>query len=87
MIKKIVLELGKKEIVLTLNEAKELQRQLNNAFEVREVVRSYPRPYWYDTVYGGLSTGTMNVPICDLTVTNCSQVANTTSDTLFLKVN
>ena len=48
-IKKIVLQLGKKEIELTVEEAKSLAKSLEEMFGQR-VIREehhYHRPYWY----------------------------------------
>lgn len=60
MIKKVILEIGGKEIKLTLAQAKELQEILNDTFGSAETVfvdrwhynhwHNPPQPYWYNTV-------------------------------------
>jgi hypothetical protein len=59
-IKKVVLKIGKKEIELSLSEAKELQELLNETFGKATVISSpiiierdryHPYPYWHGTYW------------------------------------
>lgn len=54
IIKKVVLQLGKKEIELSVDEAKKLHEALNELFEakvVKEVVHHHDYPRWYWGTY------------------------------------
>ena len=87
-ISKVVVQLGRRELILDIEEAKQLKNVLNELFgqvivEKTEVVKEHHYhnnyPYFYNyppvTYYGNYSTGGLNGAIYCSTVTNSTMPA------------
>lgn len=97
VIKKLVLQLGDKEVELTLDEAKKLHEALNEMFEQKVVTverhhYGYPwrwTPYWYSDTYTVTPTITPITPTTSpiwYSSTGAAQASMSSNSTLNVKL-
>lgn len=97
-IKKVVVQLGKKELVIDIEDAKQLRDALNTLFGgpavketvIREEHHHYPKPYYWDyskPYWGGglwAYTNKDNIVYCANTTTGNSGITSTVNAANFL---